>query len=1188
MFQTRKFVQVVLSTIITLSIGLSATQPQSASAQSGDGIKRQVNAESGKVSFISPESGRVLSASQALGTFIRPQDPAMALAKRFAPEFGLKNPEHDLSVKESDQLEKGRLMVRYQQNHQGIPVIGGELIVNTNENGDLYSINGEVSPDLTLPTQPTIDSEEAKQTALQAIAKWYQKTASDFIVSEPELLVYDEGLLRASSRPVELVWRMEVTAVYNSLPVRELVLVNAQRGNISLHFNQIDTAWHSHSNNLALERERNSNKSDTDATVSENPMLLTFSPLVNTYTANSTSSLPGSFLCNQADPNCATGDAEAKAAHKYAIGTFNLYDTQHNRNSINNSGMTITSTVHYCDDFECPYSNAFWSGAQMVYGDAFGFALADDVVAHEFTHGVTQYESNLFYYYQSGAINESFSDLWGEYYDQTNGQGNDAAGVKWQMGEDVSGLGALRNMSDPTVFGDPDKMTSPYYYTDEGDNGGVHYNSGINNKAVFLMVDGGTFNGKTITALGWDKTAAIYYEVQTNLLVSGSDYSDLYYALQQACSNLIGQKGITSGNCTEVKDAIDAVEMNSQPTPGFNTDAPVCSNSSHLPYVTFADDIEAGAGKWTFTSSPNALHWQVDSAIYGQYAQSGLHSLYADDFPDDPTDASATLVSFTVPSNAYLHFAHAYGFEFDFFFGDYYDGGVLEYSTNGGSTWLDAGSLIEVNGYDGTIFSGSSNPLEGRSAFVGASHGYISTRVNLASLAGQTVNFRWRMGLDEAVYAWGWWVDNIKVYRCGLPNLDVHIGGSLIDSYYVPTGNSLQQGFAGVDNGPVKVVSTNSANILTALRVIWKEPGYRSSYSEMMGLPKEQLSTEYWFPWYNNAVPNSMDQGFRIGNVNATSTAIEVRLGTTLIDSFSLNPGASVRVGYPLDNGPIRIVCMDCIGGEKIIAAMRVIWREPGQRFSYSEMMVLPKEQLSDEYWFPWYNNAVPASMDQGFRIANVDTASPNTVEVWVGTTQLDTITLNPGASMRVGYNVDNGPARIVCTTCTNTGSDKIIAALRVIWKEPGFRASYSEMMGLPKEQLSTEYWFPWYNNINTASMDQGFRIANVDTASPNTVEVWVGSTNLHTISLPAGASIRVAYIVDNGPIRIVCTTCTNTNYDQILAALRVIWKEPGFRSSYSEMMGLPMEGLSTEYWFPWYNFAAPNSMDQGFRISVP
>jgi hypothetical protein len=370
--------------------------------------------------------------------------------------------------------------------------------------------------------------------------------------------------------------------------------------------------------------------------------------------------------------------------------------------------------------------------------------------------------------------------------------------------------------------------------------------------------------------------------------------------------------------------------------------------------------------------------------------------------------------------------------------------------------------------------------------------------------------------------------------------------------------------------------------------VIWNEPGVRTSYSEMMGLPTQQLSTEYWFPWYNNAAPASMDQGFRIANVNPSSAAIQVWVGSTLLDSFTLNPNASVRKGYNIDNGPIKILCTDCTGSEKIIAAMRVIWREPAQRFSYSEMMGLPKEQLSDEYWFPWYNNAMPSSMDQGFRIANVSLTESNTVEVWVGSTKLDTRSLSPGASVRVGYHVDNGPIRIFCTTCSNTGTDKIIAALRVIWKEPGFRASYSEMMGLPTEQLSNEYWFPWYNNAVPASMDQGFRVANVSPTEANTIEVWVGNTQLSAISLAAGASVRVGYHVDNGPIRIVCTTCTNTNYDQIIAALRVIWKELGYRSSYSEMMGLPAQALSTEYWFPWYNFASPTSMDQGFRVAVP
>ena len=114
-------------------------------------------------------------------------------------------------------------------------------------------------------------------------------------------------------------------------------------GNISLHFNEIDTAWQSHGSSSSF----NSNQLDPTVAVNENSLLVP-SLSVKTYTANSSSSLPGTLLCNQTDPNCTAGDLHAKAAHKYAIGTFDLYATQFGRNSIDNNGMTITSTVHYC------------------------------------------------------------------------------------------------------------------------------------------------------------------------------------------------------------------------------------------------------------------------------------------------------------------------------------------------------------------------------------------------------------------------------------------------------------------------------------------------------------------------------------------------------------------------------------------------------------------------------------------------------------------------------------------------------------------------------------------------------------------------------------------------------------------------------------------------------------------------
>ena len=1134
MSKTRRFTQFIFSTLIILSLSLSVSQPQSASAQGGDGIKRQVNAETGKVSFIGPQSGRSVSAAKALGTFIRPQDPAMALAKRFAPEFGLKNPERDLTEMKANHPDDGRMSVRYQQNHEGVPVMGGELIVNTNENGDLYSMNGEVSPNLSLQTQPTIDSAQAKESALQAAAKWYQKTPADFVVTEPELWIFDESLLITSTRPAELVWRMEVTSMDNSLPLRELVLINAQRGNISLHFNQVDTAWHSHSNNPSREQGQNSNDLEEDVIVSEKT-LLTFSPLVNTYTSNNTTSLPGTFLCNQSQPNCTGGtNPHADTAHKYAIGTFNLYDIQHNRNSINNSGMTIISTVHY----DSSYANAFWSGAQMVYGDGYGFPLADDVVAHEFTHGVTEYESNLFYYYQSGAINESFSDVWGEYYDQTNGQGNDTVGVKWQIGEDVSGRGASRSMSNPPAFGDPDKITHANYNYDLDflDSGGVHTNSGVNNKAAFLMVDGGTFNGKTVTALGWVKTAAIYYETNRNLLSSGADYSDLYYAIQQACSNLIGRKGITAGNCVEVKDAVDAVEMN-MPVIWANG-GPLCDPNGHiLPYIDFADDLEAGTSKWTFTKTGTATRWQID-APSGAYAQSGLHSLFADDYPDDVAEASARLAAFVVPSNAYMRFEHAYDFET---WG--YDGGVLEYSTNGGAAWVDAGSLMDLNGYNDSIDPIHGNPLAGRLAFANSSRGYVSTGLNLSSLAGQTVTFRWRMGLDNSGFSWGWWVDNIKVYRCGVPNSYVFIGGAFKGRYYVPSGKQISNRY-GVNGGPVHVVTNDGVTpIFASQRAI-----FGSSFNSIVGYPADQLTTDYWFTSYDDTgmitylvVGNPSEN---TGNPSADTALVDVYIGGNKMNAtpYAIAPGQRIFPRYGINAGPVHVVSTN---GVDIFTSERTKFGN-----SFNEVMGYPGNQLTTDYWFTSYDDL---GMITYLVIGNPHPSNTAEVDVYIGGIKKNATPYNiaPGQRIFPRFAINAGPVRVVSTN----GVDIFTS------ERSKFGNTFNEVMGYPANQLTTDYWFTSYDDVGMITY---LVIGNPHPTLTAEVDVYIDGVkkNLTPYVIAPGQRVFPRYGINQGPVHVV-----STNGVDIFTSERA-----KYLSSFNEILGLADNQLTTDYWFTSYD----------------
>lgn len=663
-----------------------------------------------------------------------PEDAARTFLSTYGKLFGITNQKQELAVMREKTVDGNRSFVRFQQKHNGIPVLGGELAVQTDSGKNIISANGKVLPGLSVDVTPKISAAAAIEKAIAVVAKTHSIDASELSASSPELWIYNPIMLKPARDFNALVYRMDVTP-NRLLPIRELVLVDAHTGIVALHFNQIADA----KNRL-------------------------------TYTASNTTTLPGTLVCNESNPTCTGGDTHAVAAHTYAGHTYDFYFTNHGRDSINNAGMSLISTVHYNTN----YANAFWSGTQMVYGDAYGFALADDVVAHELTHGVTDYESGLFYYYQSGAINESLSDVWGEFVDLTNGAGTDTLAVKWQIGEDVTGLGAIRSMSDPTLspYNDPDRIGSTLYNcdTNELDNGGVHSNSGVNNKAAYLMVDGGTFNGYTVTGLGITKVAKIYYEAQTNLLLSASDYNDLYNALIQACNNLTGSGVTTAADCVEVTDAVNAVQMNQQPASCPANEASLCPTGA--PNNLFFDNLEnTASGNWTSgaNSGANAWYYPQNSNPYGfdaTYATSGQYNFWG--YNQSTTADYYIRMNSNIPlptgSTIYMHFNHAYGFDDDSL--GAYDGGVLEYSTNNSSIWNDAASLFINNGYNGTISNLYGNPLGGRNAFVRESNGYYSSRLDLTSLAGQNVRFRFRIGTDISIDDYGWFIDNIRIYTC--------------------------------------------------------------------------------------------------------------------------------------------------------------------------------------------------------------------------------------------------------------------------------------------------------------------------------------------------------------------------------------------------------------------------------------
>jgi len=704
-------------------------------------VRISYHARTGKVRFIGTDLEHAITQPVKLAAEATSEEAARRFLAVYGQLFGLTDQAQELTVMRTQTADRGRSFVRLQQVYQGIPVLGGELVVQMDSSKNIISANGEILPDLALDIAPKVNAAAAQERARSLVAKVSSLKADDLMVSEPELWMYNPILLKPGLNLTTLVWRMEVQPV-ELLPVRELVLVDAHLGVIALHFNQIDTAKN---------RKIYDNENDRSA------------------------GLPGKGPV-RTEGQGPTGIADVDNAYDYAGDTYDFYHNMHGRDSIDNAGMELISTVRYCEQTgDCPYPNAFWNGQQMVYGE--GYPSADDVVAHEITHGVTEYESHLFYYMQSGAINEAFSDMWGESVDLTNGRGNDTSGVRWLMGEDLPG-GAGRSMKNPPDYDDPDKMTSTYYVCGEQDNGGVHSNSGVGNKAAYLMVDGDAFNGYTVTGMGIEKTAKIFYEVQTNMFTSASDYQDLYDTLQQACTNLIGTGAITPSDCQQVKNATDATEMDQQPTSCPATEAPMCP-VGQPPVNLFSDDLEnPSSGKWTSGAVVGSNYWYYPQTAnpYGfdaTYATSGRYNFWGYNYgvssPNtnpvaDYFVAMTSDVELPAGSMPYLHFNHAYAFEGDAT--NTYDGGVVEYSTDGGASWHDASSLFTHNGYNGTIVTGYGNPLAGRQAFVSSSNGYISSRLDLSTLAGQSVRFRFRIGIDNQVGAYGWFIDDLRIYTC--------------------------------------------------------------------------------------------------------------------------------------------------------------------------------------------------------------------------------------------------------------------------------------------------------------------------------------------------------------------------------------------------------------------------------------
>ncbi|HEX8491902.1 MAG TPA: M4 family metallopeptidase [Pyrinomonadaceae bacterium] len=894
---------------------------------------------------------------------VSPQGKSASFLKEYGSVFGLRNADAELQVEREDADRQGGKHLTYKQVYNGVPVFAGTLKTHFDADANLNSVNGTIIPEINVNPNPSRTSQEAAAAALAVVS---QDTGAEGLnATNAKLYIYRTGLAQGVDGENYLAWEVEVK---DGGGIREFVYVDAHSGKVvDQQTGIID----------GLNRRAYNGNNLPQASIP-------------TFYPNNPYWVEGNTF--------PTASTEANNMIIASKETYDFFNKAFGRDSFDGLGATMDAIFNR--GYSCP--NASWNGTFISFCPGM---TSDDVTAHEWGHAYTQYTHGLIYQWQPGALNESYSDIWGETVDLINNRGTDAPGglrdasgdncsnftpfppsvkinspaaiagiygagralfgpaltntgltgnvelandgstaiilgpaaaatvndgcqpignvsgkialidrgncgfklkvknaqdggatgviianiassanslsnmaddptittpitipavnvlfstgntiksqlantvnaslrlnapvgaydnsYRWLVGEDdtATGLtGALRDMWRPVCQGNPGKVSDTDYGCSTADQGGVHDNSGVPNHAYALIVDGGTYNGQTVTGIGLTKAAHIYYRAMTVYQHSASDFADHADAIEQSAADLLGQNlpdlstGAPSGqtiiasDITQIQKAMLAVEMrtpptqcNFQPLLGQNPPADPACGTGTAKHTLFADNFEGDTSAWTV--SYDALNvatfiprnWSVSNSLPDNRAGSAF---FAPNLNNSTcANNQAGVLHLTSPSIALPANGSAQTLIFDQWVATEggFDGGQLMISVNGGPYTLVPAANFIYNAYNTTLLpaSGNDNPRAGQQAWSGTDGGAVDgswgkSIVNLSGLAaaGSIIQLRWDLSSDCASGSFGWYVDNVNLYDCE-PDGD---GDGVADAYdnCPTTANSSQADF---------------------------------------------------------------------------------------------------------------------------------------------------------------------------------------------------------------------------------------------------------------------------------------------------------------------------------------------------------------------------------------------------------